>query len=45
MTVSGEPAVEGIGVTRKPPPIIREGVGTRAVIRGTGKGGGRETVK
>ena len=40
MTVPGEPEVEVIGATRKPPPICREGVGTHAVVRGTGEGGG-----
>ena len=36
----GDPAVEDIGVTQKPPLVRREGVGTRAVVQGMGEGGG-----
>ena len=38
-------AVEDIGATRKQPPVRREGVMTRAVVWGTGRGGGEEKVE
>ena len=41
---SSEPVAEDIGATQKHPPVHRESVRTRAVVRGT-LGGGGEKVK
>ena len=45
MTGPGKPAVEGIYVTPKPPPVIRGGIGIHAVVWGMGEGGGVEDKK
>ena len=44
MTVPGDPEIESIGEARKSPPVCREGVGTREVLRRTveERGGGRQ---